>query len=259
MKIYVVTDMEGISGIWSGAQTSPGTPQYEEGRKLMMADVNSAIEGALAGGATEVIVNDGHGGGPHFLLEQMHPAAKYERPQSAQDYLPGLDETCAGVFLIGAHAMAGTQGAFLDHTQSGTWFNYSLNGRLCGEIGQVGATAGHYGVPVILVTGDNKAAEEGRQFFPGAEAVAVKEGLSRNLARCLQPGRARELIKQAAERAMAKAGQVKPWRLETPIEVVLEVTSTELADSLSGRPGVERTGPRTLRKMAATALDIIAF
>lgn len=259
MKIYIVTDMEGISGIWSSAQTQPGTPQYEEGRKLMMADVNAAIEGALASGAAQIIVNDGHGGGPHFLLEEMHPAARYERPQGAHNYLPGLDETCSAVFLIGLHAMAGTQGAFLDHTQSGTWFNYSLNGRLCGEIGQVGATAGPYGVPVVLVTGDDKAAEEARQFFPGAETVAVKEGLQRNLARCLQPSVARDMIREAARRAVAKVNEVKPWRLDTPIEVILETTSTEVADSLAGRPGVERIGPRTVRKIAPTALDILCF
>ena len=259
MKIYIMTDMEGISGIYSDEQTRPGSPAYAEGRKLLAADVNAAIEGALAGGATEIVVNDGHGGSPHMLWEDMHPAAKYERPQGVDNWLPGMDSTFSGAFLIGGHAMAGTQGAFLDHTQSGIWFNYYVNGQPCGEIAQMAAGAGHYGVPLLLVTGDDKACQETQRYFPGAETVQVKEGICRKIARCIHPDKAHELIRQAAERAMKKIGKVQPWVVKPPIEVVLEVTSTEIADGLEGHPGVERLGPRKLRKIARDALDIIAF
>jgi D-amino peptidase len=259
LKIYIMTDMEGISGIWSDQQTIRGTPQYAEGQKLLAGDVNAAIEGALAGGAAEIVVNDGHGGGPHMLWEQVHPAAKYERPAGVENWLPGMDETFSGAFLIGAHAMAGTQGAFLDHTQTGVWLNYYVNGQPCGETGQMAAGCGHFGVPLLLVAGDDKACAETQRYFPGAETVVVKEGICRKLARCIHPEKAHELIREAAERAMKKVGKVEPWVLKPPIEVVLEVTSTEIADGAEGHPGVERIGPRKLRKMAKNALDIIAF
>lgn len=257
MKIYIMTDMEGISGIWSDQQTIPGTAQYAEGQKLLAGDVNAAIEGALAGGASEILVNDGHGGGPHMRWEDLHPAARYERPKGTDNWLPGMDGTFGGAFLIGGHAMAGTQGAFLDHTQSGVWFNYYINGQPCGEIGQMAAGAGHFGVPLLLVTGDDKAVLEAKRYFPGAETALVKEGICRKLARCIHPHEAQRLIRDAAQRAMQKAGKVEPWKPATPIEVILEVTSTEVADSLEGRSGYERIGPRKLRKTAQTALDII--
>jgi len=255
-----MTDMEGISGIYSEEQTRPGSPAYAEGRRLLSADVSAAIEGALAGGASEIVVNDGHGGSPHMLWEDMHPAARYERPAGADNWAPGLDASFAGVFLVGTHAMAGTQGAFLDHTQSSAaWFNYYLNGQPCGEIAQMAAGAGHYGVPLLLVTGDDKACAEAERYFPGAERVTVKQGITRRVARCVHPEKAHELIRQGAERAMKKVGKVEPWVLKPPIEVVLEVTITEIADSVEGHPGVERIGPRKLRKIARDALDILAF
>jgi D-amino peptidase len=259
-KIYIMTDMEGISGIREPIQCSHDNPEWQTARRLLVGDVNAAIAGAFDGGADEVLVSDGHGGGPNFLLEEMDPRATYERPNGARDYLPGLDETCAGVFQIGAHAMAGTLGGFLDHTQSSVhWFEYRINDRPCGEIGQVGAGAGHYGVPVLLVTGDTKACEEGRRFFGEIETVAVKEAISRNRARCLHPERARELIRQAAKRAVGLTHMVEPWRLEARIEVTLTYTRQDYADQVARNPGVERLGARTVRKVVQRGIDVLGF
>lgn len=264
IKIYIMTDMEGISGIREPFQCDREHREWQPARTFLVGDVNAAIAGAFDGGADEVLVSDGHGGGFNFLLEEMDARAIYERPNGARDYLPGLDESFSGVFQIGAHAMAGTLGGFLDHTQSSIhWFEYRINGRPCGEIGQVGAGAGTYGVPVLLVTGDRAACDEARAFFDGEwgriETVAVKEAISRNRARCVQPQRAQELIRQAAKRAVALVDCIKPWRLEPPIEVTLTYTRQDYADQVARNPGVQRLDARTVRQVVQLGTDVLGF
>jgi len=259
-KIYIMTDMEGISGVREPFQCDRKHPEWQTARRLLVDDVNAAIAGAFEGGADEVLVSDGHGGGFNFILEEMDPRATYERPKGAHDYLTGLDETFSGVFQVGAHAMAGTLGGFLDHTQSSVrWFEYRINGRPCGEIGQVGAGAGYYGVPILLVTGDRAACEEAQAFFGEIETVAVKEAISRNRARCLHPQQARELIRQAAKRAVGLAGKIEPWRLEPPIEVTLTYTRQDYADQVAHNPCVERLDARTVRKVVQRGIDVLGF
>jgi len=259
MKIYILTDMEGISGIWCPEQVQKGQPEYEQGRRLLCQDVNAAIAGAFEGGATEVVVLDGHGGAPHFLLEMMDPRATYETVKNHLEVMPSLDETFGGLMQVGCHAMAGTLNGFLDHTQSSReWFNLSINGRRFGEIGQAGAYAGAFGVPVILVTGDKAACEEAREFFGGIELVAVKEGLGRNKARCIAPEKAHQMIREAARRAVQRrlAGEFKPFMLEPPIEMRLELYRSDYADAMAARPGVERLDARTVRKVISSAKEI---
>ncbi|MFQ6132148.1 MAG: M55 family metallopeptidase [Armatimonadota bacterium] len=260
MRIYIMTDMEGISGIRTEQQCQSDHPSYQAGRKLLMGDVNAAIGGAFEGGATDVLVSDGHGGGPHFIIEEMDPRARYERPDGGGNYLPGIDEGFAGCFLVGAHAMAGTENAFLDHTQSSRyWFNYYINGEKAGEIGQVGAIAGHYGVPMLLVTGDRAACGEAETFFPGVKTVAVKEALGRQQARCVHPERSRELIRAAAQEAMGLVGQVQPYKVDLPGTVRLEVCRSDTADGLARKPGTRRLDARTVERDIESALEILSF
>ena len=265
MRIYIMTDMEGASGIRRGDKgfCSAGGAEYPRGRKLLTGDVNAAVEGALAGGATQVVVNDAHGGGNHVLVEELHPRAVLESPVSgrAGQYLPSLSRRFDAVFIVGAHAMAGTKKAFLDHTQSGTsWYNYSLNGKKYGEIGQFAVIAGHYGVPVVLVTGDLAATREARALLgKSIETVAVKEALSRYVARSIHPPEAHAMIKEAAQRAMAKAGKVKPLKIKCPIKVKLELQRTDQADGYDGRPGIRRLDARTIACTVPTQADILNF
>ena len=259
-KIYIMTDMEGISGVREPFQCDRDHPEWQPARRLLVADVNAAIEGAFAGGADEVLVCDGHGSGFNFILEEMDPRATYERPNGAADYMPGLDSTFSGVFQIGAHAMAGTLGGFLDHTQSSAhWFEYRINGQPCGEIGQVGAWSGHYSVPVLLVTGDHAACREAQGFFGSIEVVPVKTGISRNRARCVHPQITCSAIREAAARAISLAGQITPWQLRPPIEVTLTYTRQDYADAVAHTPGTERLDARTLRKAVQRGTDILWF
>jgi len=258
MKIYIATDMEGVSGIVNPKQCEPGTPEYEEARTFLCGDVNAAIEGAFEGGAKEVVVCDGHGGGFNFIMEKMHENASYEKPDGARNIFPSLDRTYDGFFEIGAHAMAGTKNAFFDHTQSWTdWLNYYLNGKKYGEIGQMATIAGYYDVPLLLVSGDEAACKEASELVKGVEVVAVKKGISRFCARTLPPSKAHTLIKEAAKRAVQKAKKIKPIKLHLPIEVKIELTRTDPADILSAREAVERLDARTVRKIVNSPLDIL--
>lgn len=250
-KIFIMTDMEGVSGICNYAQTDPASPHYEAGRLLLCADVNSAIAGAFDGGADEVVVSDGHHSGFNFILEKMDPRATYLRPNGRRDYLHGLDDSFAGAFGIGYHAMAGTPNAFLDHTQNDdSWFNYSLNGRPTGELGQVGAWAGHYDVPMLFVSGDQAACDEARDFFGNIETVAVKQGIGRMYARCIHPERAHVNIRQTAKRAMGLIGTAQPYRIDLPLTIRLELFRTDQADQkVTQQLGVERVNSRTVERV----------
>ncbi len=260
MKIYLLCDMEGTSGIWRPAQVEPGTPQYAQGRELLMADVNAAIAGAFEGGATQVVVCDTHGGGAHFLLEKMDERAVYETPTSASP-MPSLDDSFAGLILTGHHAMAGTLDGFLDHTMdSGRWFCFRINGQPVGEIGMETAHAGHFGVPLIMVTGDEAACREAATQFAGIVTVPVKRGLGRNCARCLAPATAHGLIGRGAAEAVRKAGALKPWRLAAPIELELTLYRSDYADALAtSRTGVVRVDARTVRKAVQSATEVCGF
>lgn len=260
MKIYIITDMEGISGICNEEQVKPGSPHYDRARRLLNGDVNAAIAGAFEGGATEVVVNDGHGGGFNLVLEEMDPRGIYERPNGGLDLMPALDASFAGVFCVGYHAMAGTLNGFLDHTQSSaSWYNYYLNGRRSGELAQLGAWAGVDGVPVLLVTGDQAACDEGREFFGDIETVAVKQGIGRQHARCIQPETAREAIRSAATRALGLIGHVSPYRLETPLTVGLELYRSDQADALARRPGTRRIDARCVERVVDDVRLMLSF
>jgi len=260
MKIYIITDMEGISGICNEAQVKRDLPQYAEGQRLLAADVNAAIGGAFEGGATEVLVNDGHGDGFNLLLAQMDARATYERPNSGGDFMPGLDDSFDGLFCVGYHAMAGTLNGFLDHTQSSaSWFNYGVNGRRTGELGQCGLWAGSYGVPVLLVTGDRAACDEAHDFFGDIERVAVKQGIGRQYARCTHPEAARTSIRAAANRALNLVGKTRPYLVESPLTLRLEFYRSDMADAVALRPGTRRIDARTVERVVDNPRLILSF
>ena len=258
MKIYIITDLEGVSGVVTFADTGRDTAtRYEAARFLLTEDVNAAVQGALDGGATDILVNDEHGGGSNFLMERLHPGARYFTGGGRKFVLDGLDESVDGVMLIGYYAMSGTSGAVLDHTQSSTsWRRYFINGVETGEIGQMAAIAGHYNVPVICVTGDAAAVREASRFLGDIETVAVKEGRSRTSAFCLAPAKARELIRASANHAMGLIGKVKPYRISVPAEIRLECAGTDVADGYEAG-GAERLDGFTVRRTVPSALDIL--
>lgn len=248
MRIYIITDLEGVGGVLLPQQVQPGDPMYERARLLLTHEVNAAIEGALEGGAREILVLDGHGANSayNFVLEELHPEAQYIMGVPWQNYLPGLNETFDAVFEVGFHSMAGTMKGVYDHTMSWDgWVNMTVNGIRMGEIGFCAAFAGHFGIPVALVTGDKAACEEATSLLGDVCIVSVKEGISRFSAKCLHPIKIRELIKERAKQAIDKIHQIKPLNIGQPVEIKIEYSTTDLADGI--KPKIkDRKDARTM-------------
>jgi D-amino peptidase len=257
VKIYIHTDLEGISGIDSMDMIDRTSPRYRQCCEYLMSDLNAAIDGAFAGGATEVTVLDSHGGGNNFILDLLDPRAKLDtRPN--KKWWGTLDRSYQGTFFIGAHAMAGTQNGFLDHTQSSqSWHDYRMNGRKMGELGQWAVVAGNWGVPLLMVSGDEAACAEARDFFSPVETAVVKRGQGRNRAELVELKEARTRIREAARRAVGLIGKARAFTPSKPMEILLEFNRCDYCDEVAARPGIERLDGRTIRWVTRDPLAIL--
>jgi len=245
MNVLISVDMEGIAGVVTENHTSSTHKEYERFRKLMTADANAAIEGALAGGASQIVVNDSHGGMANILIEELNPAAELisgsPKPFSMME---GIGPEVDAVFFVGYHGASGAGAAILEHTWSYRVVETRLNGQTVGETGLNAALAGAYGVPVVLVTGDTAVAEESRALLGEIETVAVKEGVTRTAARCLHPEVAYKRIREAAERALKR--QVSPFVVPPPITARIVFQRATHADMAELVPGSQRVNGRTV-------------
>lgn len=239
MKIFVMVDMEGISGIFRSSQVVPDGAHYQTGRKYLTWDVNACVEGCFAGGAKKVVVRDAHGGGCHFIWHELDSRAEYVRGHSARERMPDIG-SFDGLILLGYHALAGTPDAILEHTMSSaSWQNLRMNGVKCGEIGIDAGIAGDHGVPTIMVSGDDKVRKETRKFLPGAVTVQVKKGLGVEGGQMLSMERAHALITEGAAKAVAKCSQIKPYKVKSPVRMRLEKVSR-------GKVPVTRAGVKVI-------------
>ncbi len=219
-KIYIVTDLEGISGVYKFTQTrETDTPLAREAREYFMGDVAAVVRGLRDGGATEIIILDGHGNQamiPHLMVSGAKYITGVPRPGGFCE----LDESFAGVVQLGAHAMMGTVDGVLHHTQSSKSENrYWYNGVESGELVQTALRAGHFGVPTIMVTGDEAACREAEKFFGKAcVTVAVKKGLARESAMLYPFEETRKKLYSGARQAMKAIPKCKPYRIDMPIK-----------------------------------------
>jgi D-amino peptidase len=259
MNIYILADMEGVSGIHSPDQVDRSKPEFEAGCRLLLEEMNVAVDAALAAGATHVRVCDTHGGGGNVQPAMLDVRARSETPLRGR-MMPSLDPSFAGVVLLGHHARAGTIGGFLDHTiSSRSWFEFRINGQCVGEIGIEAAYAGHFGVPVIAVTGDEATAREARELLGPVPCAVVKSATTRNRAQCLALPDAHARVREAIASGIRAAGTLHPFRPDLPATVQLTLYRTDMAEDLLGTPGTERVDARTLRKTVATLQEIRAW
>jgi len=256
MKIYVHTDLEGVSGIDRGEMVSRDSEDYDLCRELLMGDLNAAIDGAFAGGASEVVVLDSHGGGGNFILDKLDPRAQNDKRPNRR-WWGIMDETFDATYFIGAHAMAGTMNGFLDHTQSSlSWFNYSINGRRMGELAQWALVAGKWGVPLVMASGDEAACFEAHQFFHPCKTAAVKRGIGRQRAEALPLDQARRRIWQAAHDAIPIIKDARPFCPLKPMEIILEFMRSDYADNAMRGGKAERVDARTVRWVTDDPLEL---
>lgn len=260
MRVYISVDMEGIGGISHGDPTKRGDQGYPAAVELMVAEANAAIEGAFAGGATEVTVNDSHGSMFNLTPADIDARAVLIQGQKPWSMVEGAQPRDAGprfdiALFVGYHARAGHPTGVIAHTYSGDPTHTTLAGRAVGESGINAAVLGQWGVPVGLVTGDDALAEEISDWLPWAERVIVKQVVSRRAAASLHPTVARGLVRDGAERAVrrAAAGELQPLVIEAPVTIEVEYGHAGSADHAAIVPGAERIGDRTVRHVADDA------
>ncbi len=245
-KVYISVDLEGISGINGDDQTSAGQAEYARGRKLMAEDANAAIRGAFAGGATEVVVNDSHGGQRNLLPEDLDPRARLiSHSFKRHGMVEGLDETFDSILFIGYHARAGAARGLFAHTGSGVVRDLQLNGVAVGEGGINAAMAAWYGVAVALVTGDDTAVEEVKALVPGVKGVTVKRAINTRAVELLPLAEARRLIEAGAKEAVAAAKKPAPVR-KGPYRVTMQFRDVTIPEVMSAFQEMARPAPDTL-------------
>ena len=267
MKVLISADMEGTAGVvaWEqvippelAVRSQPAPSEYEWARRLMLAEVNAAIRGARAAGATEIIVNEAHDGMRNMRPDELDPDAwLISGSRKPLAMMAGLDETVEAVIFTGYHARAGTPNGVLAHTWTGWVRDVRFGDVSVGEYGLNAAVAGHYGVPVVMVAGDEQAVRQTQELLGEAVVgVIVKYGLGMTSARHLHPVRACAAIEEAARLGVSRAKQIQPYRPAYPMPVTVTLDNAEAADLAAGVPGVERAGETSVRYLAENGLEL---
>ena len=251
-KVYISADIEGISGVSGDEQTGGTGADYGRGRRLMTEDVNAAIRGAVEGGATEVVVADSHGGMRNIIVEELNPAARLVahtfRPYGM---MQGLDETFDAVIFVGYHAKANSPRGLFAHTGSGVLADVRINGRSVGEGGMNTMVASWFGVPVVLVTGDDVAVAQVKEVATEARGVVVKRAINLRAAEFESLQTAHAAIQAAAKEAVAAAKRFAPDR-KGPYRWTVQFRQFFIPEVAEALPGIERTAPDTLTFTAET-------
>jgi len=272
MKIFMLWDMEGVSGLFTREHVwfwEPETSERvaEEGRSLLMADMNAASAAALEAGADELIVCDTHHGGGNIRVEEMltDPRVKYLTKSRAQEgtktrWMPGLED-CDGLMLMGHHARAGTPGAFLPHTWMLEWEDFRINGQSVGEIGIEACYAGYFGVPAVLVQGEELGCREAEALLPGVVTAAVKRAVSRDLCAGPEAASARRLTAGKVAEAVAAARRrlVLPYKPALPMTVAIRMRQPESAAAAAKKPNVKQTDERTVECRVERHCDVVKW
>jgi len=247
-KVFITIDMEGITGVVDWSHVGGDSGEYEHYRKLMVGDLNAAIEGALAAGAKEIVISDSHGRmrniHPWEVNEAAHLIRGSPKPESM---MSGIGEGFDAALFVGYHAMRGTENAILCHTYTLGVMAAYVNGVQMGEFGLNASLAGHYGVPAVFIAGDNAVTLEAKNLVPNIHSAVVKWGVGRYAAKCLPPDKSTAIIKKTVTEALENTGSIEPLKVEEPVEIKVELSTANGTDSASFLPYIERQDGRTVR------------
>ena len=258
VKIFISSDMEGTAGVVDWDQCRAGGQQYEYYAGLLTQEVNAAIEGAALGGATEILVNDSHGKMANLRADALLSPARYLSGRYKPLYMmQGLDAFYDAVFFVSYHGSASSNASTLSHTYfPAALAEVTVNGLVSGEAGLNALVAQAYGVPVVLVTGDETTAEETKRFCPAARSAVVKWSVSRFAAESLHPSAARDLIREQAALAARDAASAPKVAIDLPATIGVQFRTSDYAE-LAGRvSGVERTGDLTATIQGEAPLEL---
>jgi D-amino peptidase len=249
MRIFISADIEGISGVVAGEHTVRDGKDYARAREWMVGEVNAAIKGAVAAGADSVLVNDSHDVMRNILVDEIDPRAVLLSGQNKLlSMVEGIESGVDGAIFVGYHARAGSPGV-LSHTYSGVVYSIKVNGIEVGESGLNAGVCGSFGVPVILVSGDDVLAGEVAETLPGTNSVVVKRAHGRFAAECLPPESARQRIEDGVRSAVERLrveGLPKPYRFDEPCRVELAFKDVHHADAARLIPVIRRVDARTV-------------
>lgn len=242
-RVFISVDMEGISGIVNSEETGSSGSDYGYFRRIMSHEANAAVLGAFDAGATEVIVRDSHGSARNILPDLLDPRARLIRDWSGgpKGMMEGIDDSFDAVVFIGYHARAGTTDAIIDHTSTGNVVDFAINGRSLPEAGYNALMAGHYGVPVVFVAGDQAICDQAGDLFEEVATFATKEGIGA-ASLGLHPETAQGGIRAGVAEAVRNRGQYRPFTMTPPYTLVLKLKSEASVYNGSFFPGARRTG-----------------
>ena len=261
LRIYISADMEGVTGVVSGDQLGPGAFEYERFRGFMTDEVNACIEAARAAGATEIVISDSHGNGQNLLIERLPDdvlvVRSWPRPLGMME---GIDERFDGAILLGYHASTANERGVRAHTFSSAYVtSLRLNGVSMSEASVSAAIAGHFGVPVIMVSGDNIAVAESQVLIGDVEGAVVKWATGFHSARTLTPAAGREVIAAHTRAAIERIGEFEPYVLEGPLELELSFKHYRPAELLAYLPAVARVASHTVRFVGEDITEVARF
>lgn len=248
MKIFISADIEGISGVSTNQQLK--TPsEYQRFRKLMTQDVNAAIEGAFKGGATDIVVADGHGNMSNIFIEDLDPRATLVQGSNrVMCQLEGLDDSFDAIMFVGHHGReSGSERTIISHTLAGICVNeMKINGKVVGETEMNAMVAGYFNVPAIFISGDDAYVDEVKETLPEVEAAVVKRGIDRFAAELIHPEKAQQLIRDNAEKAVKRIPEFSPLKIDGPVTFEIEFKGTNQALMTTTLPTVSLIAPKRI-------------
>ena len=261
MKIYISADMEGVVGVVTNEQLGPQGFEYARFREFMTQEVNAAIEGALAGGATQIVVSDSHGNGQNLLIEKLPSnillVRAWPRPLMM---MQGIDETFAGAIFIGYHtATTNSEGVRAHTISSARLADVRLKGVSVSEAGLNAAIAGHFNVPVIMISGDDAVVKETQALLGDVEGAVVKWASGFHSAKTMMPEASYNLIRQKANKAVRRIKDFKPYKLSAPIQLDVRFKNYRPSEVLSYLSVVERTDAHSIRFTGKDMIEVSKF
>ena len=261
LKIYISADMEGITGVVTNEQLGPTGFEYARFREFMTQEVNAAIEGARAAGATEIVVSDSHGNGQNLLLENLARdilvIRSWPRPLMM---MQGIDSTFDGVIFIGYHAATTNPEGVRAHTLSSAHLaDVRLKGVSVSEAGLNAAIAGHFNVPVIMISGDDVVVKETQALLGNVEGAVVKWASGFHSAKTMLPDAGQRLIKEKAQSAVARLKEFKPYKVSAPVQLEVRFKSYRPSEVLSYLSIVERIDAHTIRFVGKDMIEVSKF
>jgi D-amino peptidase len=261
LKVFISVDMEGVAGVVTGDQLSPSGFEYDRFRGFMTAEVLAAIQGAKDAGATTFVVTDAHGNGENILIERLPDDVtlirSWPRPLGMME---GIDSSFDAAVFIGYHASTTSTTGVRAHTlSSATLTSVGLNGIAVPEAGINAAIAGHFGVPVVAISGDNVAVAEAQALIGKMEGAVVKQAISFHSAASMTPAAAQILIRERVKAGIARRNELKPYLLKKPIRLDVSFKNYRPSEILSYLSIVERTGSHSIRFTGRDIVEVSKF